>query len=216
MNITINCPGAGDKNDDFDVYLDPSGTVLDQSGHPVSGATVTLYRSESGIFSPVANGDGVMSPSNRANPDQTSADGVFHWDVIAGEYKVRAQKAGCHAPGNAGQAYVETGVLTIPPPAFDLELRLECGGAPGPTPTRTPASHPATATPPASEPGLPGDADCSGSVNSIDSALVLQYVAGLIDFLRCPDDADANGDGRVNSIDSALILQYGAGLLPAL
>jgi hypothetical protein len=217
MNITISCPVVGtSKNDDFDVYLDPSGTVLDQSGHPVAGATVTLYRSESGIFGVVPDGDAVMSPSNRANPDQTSADGEFHWDVIAGEYKVRAEKSGCHAPGNAGQAYVETAVLTIPPPALDLELRLECGGVSGPTSTRTPAPHPSTPTPPASEPGTPGDADCSGSVNSIDSALVLQYVAGLIGFLRCPDDADANGDGRVNSIDSALILQYGAGLLPSL
>jgi hypothetical protein len=92
--------------------------------------------------------------SNQVNPGQTNAEGVFHWDVIAGDYKVRAQKAGCHAPGNAGQAYVETAVLTIPPPALDLELRLECGGAPGPTPTRTPPNG-ATATPPGPEPGTP-------------------------------------------------------------
>jgi len=46
--------------------------------------------------------------------------------VIAGFYKVRVVKPGCHAPGNAGATAVETAVMTIPPPVTNLDIRLEC------------------------------------------------------------------------------------------
>ncbi len=61
-----------------------------------------------------------------------------------------------------------------------------------------------------------GDANCDGSVSSIDAALVLQLVAGLLSTVGCEDAADANADGNVDSIDAALILQIGAGLLEVL
>jgi hypothetical protein len=66
-----------------------------------------------------------MSPANQANPDTTNATGSFGWDVLAGFYKVRAEKDGCTAPGTGGP-FVETGVLTIPPPVADLGLVLDC------------------------------------------------------------------------------------------
>ena len=50
-----------------------------------------------------------------------------------------------------------------------------------------------------------GDANCDGSVNSIDALLVLQLHAGLIDGV-C-GDVDVNGDGVANSLDAMLILQ---------
>jgi hypothetical protein len=62
-------------------------------------------------------------------------------------------------------------------------------------------------------PALAGDSDCNGSVNSIDAALILQNVAGLLANLACPDGADANHNGTINSIDAALVLQFSAGLL---
>jgi hypothetical protein len=62
----------------------------------------------------------------------------------------------------------------------------------------------------------PGDADCSGTVNSIDAAVVTQFDAGLIDALTCLEDADVNEDGSVNTIDAALILQFDAGLVARL
>ncbi|MCH8008275.1 MAG: hypothetical protein IIC91_05365 [Chloroflexi bacterium] len=61
-----------------------------------------------------------------------------------------------------------------------------------------------------------GDADCSGEVNAVDAALVLQLVAGLVGSLSCEANADANGDGSVNAIDAALILQFTAGLVDQL
>jgi hypothetical protein len=214
IRFVISCANpANSKTVNVDIYIDPSGTVKTVGGDPIAGATVTLYRSDDagGPFSVVPAGDAVMSPSNRSNPDMTGADGSFHWDVLAGYYKVRAEKSGCHAPGNAAQAYVESAVLPIPPPATGLELTLDCGGGPGPTPTH-PAPSP-TPTPPA---GLTGDANCNGLVNSIDALVILQYIAGLVPSLPCLNLADTNHSGMVNSIDVAIILQYIAGLIPGL
>ncbi len=202
ITITVTCPNAAqNKTVEVDVYIDPSGTVKNTLGDPISGATVTLERSDSssGPFVAVPNGDAIMSPSNRTNPDMSNAQGAFHWDVIAGYYKVRAQKSGCHDPSNASISFVESAVLTIPPPATDLVLTLRCGET-GPTPTPTPQ-------------GLLGDANCNGTVDSIDASLVLQYTAGLIQTLACLQLADVNHDGSVNSIDASLILQYTAGLI---
>jgi hypothetical protein len=216
IRFYLSCPNPSDSfTQDVDIYIDPSGVVKDTDGDPITGATVTLYRSDDpgGPFTAVPDGDAIMSPSNRDNPDTTGADGVFHWDVITGYYKVRAEKAGCHNPANAAQAFVETAVLPVPPPALNLELVLDCGGGPAPTPTFTPPGPGPSPTPPA---GLTGDANCSGGVNSIDATIILQYTAGLISTLQCLNLADANDSGSVNSIDATIILQYVAGLIPNL
>jgi hypothetical protein len=114
----------------FDLYIDPSGVVRDTFHLPLVGATVTLYRSDDagGPFVVVPNGSAIMSPLNRTNPDLTAAGGQFGWDVIEGFYKVRAEKGGCAAPDGGG--FVETTVLTIPPPVTNLELVLHCPAAP--------------------------------------------------------------------------------------
>jgi hypothetical protein len=229
MNITIICPGGADKDDDFDIYIDPSGRVTNSiDDSPIEGATATLYRSDTevGPFEIVPDGDAIMSPSNRTNPDLTDADGLYRWDVIAGYYKVRVEKAGCHAPGNAGQSFVESAVLPVPPPQFDIDLQIECpGGGPTNTPsaptatfTRTPTSQGPPPTPTRTSTPLPpnGDANCNGIVDSIDVALILQFTAGLLNSLQCEDFVDIDDDGRIDTIDAALILQYIAGLLDEL
>ena len=65
-------------------------------------------------------------------------------------------------------------------------------------------------------PGLLGDANCNGSVNAIDAALILQISAGLIGELSCEGNADTNENGSIDSIDAALVLQFVAGLLGSL
>jgi hypothetical protein len=67
------------------------------------------------------------------------------------------------------------------------------------------------AVPPPS--GASGDVSCDGAVNEIDAQFVLQYEAGLIPALPCPEGGDTSADGLVNSIDALLILQFNAGLI---
>lgn len=127
ITISVDCPaGTPDEVEEFNVYIDPSGWVRDLEGNPIAGATVTLYRSDSetGPFEIVPDGSAIMSPSNRINPMPSDAEGHFGWDVMPGFYKVRARKDGCTA--RDGSPYVETDALPVPPPVFDLDLRLVC------------------------------------------------------------------------------------------
>lgn len=104
-----------------------------------------------------------------------------------------------------------TATSTLPaPPATATPTQT----APPPSATATPTQ---TAPPPSATPaGVAGDANCDGSVTSIDSLLILQFVAGLLNELSCADNADVNDDGTANPLDSALILQFVAGLIPEL
>jgi hypothetical protein len=88
-----------------------------------------------------------------------------------------------------------------------------------PTPTDTPTT--VAPSPTATRTSTPddtvfGDANCDGEVDAIDAALILQYLAGLIDGLPCTTNADANDDGTTNAVDAALVLQYVAGLIDSL
>jgi Subtilase family/Nidogen-like len=154
--ITSTCPDPGDDGQlRFDIYIDPSGMVVDRLGRPVVGATVTLLRSDTsnGPFEIVPAGGSEMSPANRVNPDTTDGDGSFGWDVIAGFYEVRASKPGCVSAADPNVAYAETSVLEIPPPATNLVLRLDCGGDGGgggnPGPGGGPLPIPSAPLPPA-------------------------------------------------------------------
>jgi Carboxypeptidase regulatory-like domain len=114
------------------MWVDPSGYVRSTKGVGVPGAKVVLQRSTAakGPFSAVAKGSPVMSPVNRRNPDRTDSSGHFGWDVISGFYRVRATKPGCSAPRRRRQHTVSTGVLRVPPPAYDVLIKLRCPPAP--------------------------------------------------------------------------------------
>jgi hypothetical protein len=64
-------------------------------------------------------------------------------------------------------------------------------------------------------PPIPGDANCDGQTNSLDSLLILQLFANLIGSLPCQSAGDVNHNGGVGPIDAVLILQYASGMLPA-
>lgn len=59
-----------------------------------------------------------------------------------------------------------------------------------------------------------GDANCDGTIDSLDALAVLQFNAGLLDTLKHLPGGDPNEDGEVNSTDALLILQFVAGFLP--
>jgi hypothetical protein len=117
---------------DFDLYIDPSGTVVDQYGTPVSGATVTVSRSETegGVYTAIPDGSLLLSPANRTNPATTGIDGQFGWDVVAGWYRVTATKSGVS---------FTTEALPVPPEQLGLILPLEFPGLAAPVPTTAPS-----------------------------------------------------------------------------
>ena len=61
-----------------------------------------------------------------------------------------------------------------------------------------------------------GDADCSGRIDAIDAAAMLQWNAGLVLALPCWRAADANNDLAVDSLDALLVLQQEAALIDRL
>ncbi len=129
------CPGeklAGN------MLVDPSGAVLDTNGNPVSGATVTITRSDSaaGPFAPVEPSSPGITPA--VNPETTGEDGVFHWDVSSGFYELEASNVGCTDPNNAGSSTATIGPYPVPPPQVGLVITLACPSEPAPpTPSVT-------------------------------------------------------------------------------
>jgi len=105
--------------------MDPSGTVLNTNGHPISGATVTIFRSYTvdGGYLPASTSMPGLVPA--VNPEVTKADGVFHWDVSAGFYKVEASAPGCTVPGSKKTTAV-IGPYPVPPPQVGLTITLQC------------------------------------------------------------------------------------------
>src|SRR6202000_1959133 len=78
ISITIDCPNGPDHSIHFDIYIDPSGHVVNQHGKPVKGAIVTLMHSKGtkkGPFVKVPNGSSIMSAANRKDPQKTGANG---------------------------------------------------------------------------------------------------------------------------------------------
>ncbi len=136
--------------------------------------------------------------------DGSQSDGTSSFVAISDDGRVMAYQslAANLVPGDANEASdVFVWGKSILEPA-----------TPTPTSTTTPIPTP-TLTP---TPQLIGDVDCSGGVTSIDAALVLQFVAGLLGTLPCQDAADVNVSGGINSIDAALILQLTAGFFATL
>ena len=118
--------------------------------------------------------------------------GNFGPDTSSGYGRIDALAA-----GNAANCAHYTPTSTSPP------------GTPTPAATATPSPTPGPAC-------ISGDANASGAINSIDAAITLQRVAGLLAELPCFPGADVDLNGTVNAIDAALILQFVAGLLTTL
>jgi hypothetical protein len=117
---------------EFDIRIDPRGTVVYTNGHPVAGATVTLLGSSApgGPFLPLPDGSRRMSAESGVNPETTGANGRFAWETASGYYVVRATKPGCRSVTDASNPGASSGVLRIPPPARGVILVLDCRARP--------------------------------------------------------------------------------------
>ena len=119
VSYSLHCPNGGPvTTGGFDIYIDPSGIVVDDFGAPVAGATVTVLHSdtEDGTYTAVPDGDPMLSPSTRTNPSTTAADGRFRWDVAAGWYKVQVD-----VPGGST---VTTPAMQVPPERTELVIPI--------------------------------------------------------------------------------------------
>ena len=118
----------------WNIFIDPSGTVIDTYGNPVNGATATLLGpSGNGGPTPIPASGAIISPA--VNPETTDSTGEFHWDALAGTYAVQATAPNCHTVGKPSQPQVATSEFDIPPPAVGLLLVLECPASGIATPT---------------------------------------------------------------------------------
>lgn len=62
-------------------------------------------------------------------------------------------------------------------------------------------------------PVIPGDVNCSGSVDPVDALLILRSAAGLPASADCmATSGDVNCSGAVDPVDSLLVLRFAAGL----
>jgi len=125
VTMRVDADGDGEHDDGCQVagvfLVDPSGVVFDaDTGTPIAGATVTLKR-----LNPAQSTYVEMSPSLHAgmfepevNPQTTGSDGRYAWDVVAGQYLVEAEIAGC------SPATSET--VSVPPPVTHLDVGLVC------------------------------------------------------------------------------------------
>jgi hypothetical protein len=127
--MTIPCPHGATETIPFTVYIDPSGTVTNQNGSPISGASVTLLTSPSGTagtYKVVPSGSAVMSPANRTNPQITDSSGSFGWDVIAGYYEIQVSYNSC----SSSPLYFK-----VPPSLSNVTIPLSCGSSSSSGPT---------------------------------------------------------------------------------
>lgn len=98
------------------VFRDPSGQIKDAcTNAPIDGASATLL-----VEYPPTTGNFIVSPPAyqipETNPLTTGADGMYSWLTVAGNFKVRAEKA--------GYITAESAVVTIPPVVTGLDISL--------------------------------------------------------------------------------------------
>jgi pimeloyl-ACP methyl ester carboxylesterase/photosystem II stability/assembly factor-like uncharacterized protein len=195
--------------------LVPGGISVDVSagaGHYDVGQSVPLSAQVKINGSPVAatTNATITKPDGSTEQVTLTDDGTgsyvanFSDTTDCGMYQVLVTASGMDGTTTFTRVGRTLLVIGVPGNTILDPCHADSSAPPTPTLTLTPTPTPL---------GLTGDANCDGTVSSIDALLVLQYAAGLIGSLRCQGNADVNSDGSVTAIDAALILQYDAGII---
>lgn len=136
-------------------------------------------------------------------PELAPQDGSFGWVNIISLTTGQLWQVGVVPPPITPQPTPTTR------PTFTPSFTPTATATPTPTLSPTPTATPTPAF-------TLGDVSCNQTANSIDATLVLQFSAGLIQSLPCPEGGDANLDGTINALDATLILQFDSGLIDTL
>ena len=117
--------------------------MLDTNGNPISGATVTILRSDAwaGPFTALNPSEPGILPA--VNPETTGSDGAFDWDVYSGYYEIQSSAAGCTAAADPSDDDATIGPYPVPPPQLGLVMTMACADeAPAPQPAADSISVP--------------------------------------------------------------------------
>ncbi|MBN9613882.1 MAG: hypothetical protein J0H64_10615, partial [Actinobacteria bacterium] len=142
-----------------------AGTVVDQHGDPVRGATATLSAVQHGTPAVLPAGSPLLGSG--ANPQTTGRTGAFAWTVADGDYRVSVRSTEC---GSA-----QTTVAFDPTGAATPVLTLECAeqNVTPPKPSEPPTEQLPDTGAQAMNPLLPG-----GSLALIVASAALLLVGG--------------------------------------
>jgi len=100
----------------FIIFIDPSGTILDGcTSQPLAGATVRLFKNDPYGSSTYLVPD-PLEHLPAINPQTTTGDGVYAWDVVPGRWRIEASKPGYDT--------VVTDPFDVPPPKLGLDITL--------------------------------------------------------------------------------------------
>jgi len=114
VTIVANC--APEPFHAFIIFIDPSGTILDGcTSQPLAGATVRLFKNDPYGSSTFLVPD-PLEHLPAINPQTTTADGVYAWDVVPGRWRIEASKPGYDT--------VVTDPFDVPPPKLGLDITL--------------------------------------------------------------------------------------------
>lgn len=110
--------GANSLAFDMTAGLDPSGYVCEAvPSNVLEGVTVTLYKKDDD-----KEVQWIATDYDQTNPVTTNADGVYAWDVPAGQWKVKFEKEGYNTACSDW--------LDVPPPQTDVNVSLVSEASP--------------------------------------------------------------------------------------
>ena len=118
MNKLYNFCKDEQAEESFGIYIDPAGYIYDvDTGNRIAGASVWLQCPDGkGGWENVSTGQTPAISQPDTNPLITNNDGQYQWDVLEGSYRVHVE-----APGYEP---VDSIVVSIPPPVYDLHVGL--------------------------------------------------------------------------------------------
>lgn len=199
---TASADGPGIGVSSTEINLENEGKVNlwgDNFADPGLGAwTVDIYYNADlvSVVECGAEHGGICNPEFKGNAARVTGSAA---EGLTGEFGLGSLTFSCKAEGKSN---------------LEIEVKVLADGTIGdPQPVDAKITNGSITCAKEQPKGILGDVDCNGEVNAVDANWVLQYSAGMVDAVPCPDLADMNGDGHIDAVDSTIILQKVAGLI---